>query len=75
LRDNLLLSKIEAALLWAAFVLLHGSLPAEVFNTFVENAVQNALSIGVSDLASAASAFCTGVSAGTFVVELVSIHR
>jgi hypothetical protein len=46
-----------------------GILWAEVFNMFVENSVQNRQSTSVSDSASDASTFCTGVSAGTFVVQ------
>jgi hypothetical protein len=43
---------------------------AEVFNTFVENAVEKPQSIFVSDSPEDASTLCTGAGAGTFVVEL-----
>ena len=67
---------VEAALAWAAFF-FEGFINsrAKVFNTFVENAVQNEQTTVVSDSPSIASAFCTGVSAGTFVVGLVSNRR
>ena len=42
---------------------------AEVFNIFVENSVEKAESIFVSDSLGDASALCTGASAGTFVVR------
>jgi hypothetical protein len=42
----------------------------EVFNTFVENTVQNHQSVDVSGSLSDASTLCTEVSAGTFVAHL-----
>jgi len=45
-----------------------GILRAEVFNMFVENAVEKNCSVGVTDSPSDASTFCTEASAGTFVV-------
>ena len=41
---------------------------SKVFNTTVENSVEKHSSIFVSDSARDGSAFCTGASAGTFVV-------
>jgi hypothetical protein len=41
----------------------------EVFNTTVENAVEKHESIFVSDSAKDGSAFCTGASAGTLVLQ------
>jgi hypothetical protein len=45
---------------------------AEVFNMFVENLVEKRRGIFVSDSRRDASTLCTGVGAGTFVVELVT---
>jgi hypothetical protein len=42
---------------------------AKVFNTTVDNAVEKRGSILVSDAARDGSAFCTGASAGTFVLQ------
>jgi len=47
-----------------------GIFRAEVFNMFVENTVEKAQSIGVTDLLSGASTFCTERSADTFLVQL-----
>lgn len=49
-----------------------GILLAEVFNMFVENAVEKDRSDSVSGSWRDASAVCTGVRAGTFVVEPAS---
>jgi hypothetical protein len=57
---------ITAARIWAAFF-MRGILHTEVFNTFVENAVQNQQSTCVSGSLRNASTLCTEVSAGTFV--------
>src|ERR1700692_2083300 len=46
-----------------------GILRTEVFNTFVENAVEKHLSTFLSDSPRDASTLCTEASAGTFVVE------
>jgi hypothetical protein len=46
----------------------------KVFNTTVDNSVEKRGSIVVSDSAKAASALCTGASAGTFVVRLAIQH-
>jgi 23S rRNA (cytidine1920-2'-O)/16S rRNA (cytidine1409-2'-O)-methyltransferase len=45
---------------------------AKVFNTFVENSVENRHSISVSDSLRDASTLCTAASAGTFRVEPAS---
>jgi 23S rRNA (cytidine1920-2'-O)/16S rRNA (cytidine1409-2'-O)-methyltransferase len=47
-------------------------LVAEVFNTFVENSVENRHSISVSDSPRDASTLCTAASAGTFRVQPAS---
>jgi hypothetical protein len=52
-----------------------GTLRAEVFNTFVENAVENGRSTFLSDSPRDASTLCTEASAGTFVVQLASIEK
>lgn len=52
----------------AAF-LFYSTSPPEVFNMFVENLVQKGQSNFVSDSSGTASTDCTGVSAGTFVVD------
>jgi len=44
----------------------------EVFNTFVENAVEKGLNTSVSDSSRDGSTHCTEAGAGTFVVQLVS---
>ncbi len=49
-----------------------GILRTEVFNTFVENAVEKGMNASVSDLSRVASTHCTEASAGTFVVEPIS---
>jgi len=41
----------------------------QVFNTTVENSVEKPERIFVSDSTSDGSAFCTGASAGTFVLQ------
>jgi hypothetical protein len=65
---------IEAALIGAVFVFqitfFQSISPPEVFNMFVENSVQKRQSNCVSDSPRDASTDCTGVSAGTFVVDL-----
>src|SRR5579863_4327851 len=46
-----------------------GNRAEQVFNTIVENSVEKHESIFVSDSARDGSALCTGVSAGTFVLQ------
>jgi hypothetical protein len=43
--------------------------PRRVFNTTVDNPVEKGAGIVVSNSAEDGSAFCTGASAGTFVVH------
>ncbi len=52
-----------------------GTLRAEVFNTFVENAVEKGRSTFVSDSPRDASTLCTEAGAGTFVVQLAGIDK
>jgi len=49
-----------------------GILQAEVFNMFVENAVEKPRSTFVSDSPRDASTHCTEAGAGTFVLQLAS---
>jgi hypothetical protein len=64
------LKNSEAAQVWAVFFLTCCIWRAEVFNTFVENAVEKRRSSFVTDSMTRALAFCTGVVAGTLVVLL-----
>jgi hypothetical protein len=49
----------------AHFSSLRNYLSTEVFNTFVENAVEKRLPVDVNGSSSDGSALCTGVVAGT----------
>jgi hypothetical protein len=53
----------------AAFLVVPTKKVAGVFNTSVENSVEKPDSIFVSDSAKDSSAFCTGASAGTSVLQ------
>jgi nitrogen regulatory protein PII-like uncharacterized protein len=52
----------------------YAGMPAKVFNILVENSVEKADRIVVTDSSRDASTLCTGASAGTFVVVLPVRH-
>jgi hypothetical protein len=54
----------------SGFLIRIGILETEVFNTFVENAVEKRSGFLVNHSASDASTDCTEARAGTFVLEL-----
>jgi hypothetical protein len=54
----------------SGFLMRIGILETEVFNTFVENAVEKRSAFPLNHSARNASTHCTEARAGTFVVEL-----